>query len=336
MRTARVSRWLVPLATILLLALFATSVDWARAWSAIARADPVLLGLATVVNLGSLTLKAVRWSMFLAAAGIPGITQAVHTTFAGAALNNVLVANGGEAARMSVMARRGNVSTAPVLATMAVDRFCDLVTYVALFVVAAFALSLPPEMAAIRVPGIVVLVALAVVGVVLLWLGTASGGRDTIGVLPESPTFARRLANYCRHVARTSASVATTPRMSVAIALSLLAWAGQWATYHYAARAAGFPVSAATSLLALIVVNASFLFRLTPGNVGIFQVLYALAVASAGLDRSTAVGAAFLIQMIQYIPVTFLGLLFAPSLAPKGARPSLLPTPRTPSRTDAS
>ena len=65
---------------------------------------------------------------------------------------------------------------------------------------------------------------------------------------------------------------------------------------------------------ALLVVNASFAVRLTPGNVGVFQLLYALAATSTGLDKDSAVAVAFLISLIQYIPVTLIGLLLARSL----------------------
>jgi uncharacterized membrane protein YbhN (UPF0104 family) len=47
----------------------------------------------------------------------------------------------------------------------------------------------------------------------------------------------------------------------------------------------------------------------------VFQLLYALAATAVGLDKDAAVAAAFLIQLIQYIPVTVVGLLLAPSLA---------------------
>jgi uncharacterized membrane protein YbhN (UPF0104 family) len=123
-----------------------------------------------------------------------------------------------------------------------------------------------------------------------------------------------RAGRYWHRLIETSESVATRPRLAVAIVLSLAAWAGQWATFHYAAHAAAFPITPADSLVALLVVNASFLVRLTPGNVGVFQVLYALAATAAGLDRTAAVAVAFLIQLIQYVPVTLVGLVLAPSL----------------------
>ena len=203
---------------------------------------------------------------------------------------------------------------AAVVATLAVDRFCDLITYALLFVTAAFALPLPPQLARWRTPGLVAVGAIAVIAGVLIW----QSGRRRTEVQTESPgvlSFGARARRYWRRLVLTSASVTTSGRLASAILLSFIAWAGQWATYHYAAHAVAFATTPAESLLALLVVNASFVVRVTPGNVGVFQLLYALAVTSTGLDRDSAVAAAFLIQLVQYIPVTIIGLLIAPSLA---------------------
>jgi uncharacterized protein (TIRG00374 family) len=304
----------VPLATLALLALFARSVDWRHAWNATVHADPTLLVLATLANLATLVVKGTRWWLFLRAAGVPGLGQAIRATMAGAALNNVLVANGGDAARVAIVAKRENVSSASVLATLALDRLCDLVTYGMLFVGAAFALPLPPELARWRMPGLFAIVAVGVIAGVLVWRGSPASVSETPDAT-KAVGFAARARAYWRRLVATSTHVATWPRVGLAVALSLVAWAGQWATFHYAAHAAAFPTTAADSLLALLAVNASFLVRLTPGNVGVFQLLYALAATSTGLDRDAAVAVAFLIQLIQYIPVTVIGLVLAPSLA---------------------
>ena len=316
--------WLLPVFTLALLALFARSIDWGHAWSATMHANPALLAGATIANLASLGFKGVRWWLFLEPAGVPGMGQAVRAAFAGAALNNVLVANGGDAARVAAMARRGNVSSAAVLATLAVDRFCDLVSYAALFAGAAFALPLPPELARWRMPGFAALGGLAAIGVALVWRGTANGTRAD-DALVEDTSALERVRRYWRRLIETSASIVTGPRFAAAIGLSFLAWAGQWATFHYAAHATAFPVTAGQSLLALLVVNASFLVRLTPGNVGVFQLLYALAATSAGLEKTSAVAVGFLVQLIQYVPVTVIGLLLAPSLVKGRTSPALAP-----------
>lgn len=319
-----VLRWLVPIATIVLLAVFARGVDWAHAWQAVIHADPTLLAIATLANLASLAVKGIRWWLFLDAVGARGLGHAIRATFAGAALNNVLVANGGDAARVAAVARRAEISSAPVLATLAVDRLCDLITYALLFVVASFALSLPPALSRWRMPGLIALGVLAAIGAIVIPSAARNRGRPDRGAaLSETSTahstsILQRARDYARRLVATSTSIATASRLTLAIALALVAWAGQWATFHYAAHAASFPVTAASSLLALLVVNASFLVRLTPGNVGVFQLLYVLAATSTGLNKDEAVAAAFLIQLIQYIPVTIVGLMLVPSLATRG------------------
>jgi uncharacterized membrane protein YbhN (UPF0104 family) len=222
------------------------------------------------------------------------------------------------------MARRGNVSSAAVLATLAVDRFCDLVTYAALFAGAALTLPLPPELARWRVPGFATLGALGAIAVVVVWRGSPrERGPDDFDT--RRGGLLARVGQYWRHLVATSATVATGPRMVAAIGLSFAAWAGQWATFHYAARATAFPMSVSESLIALLAVNASFLVRLTPGNVGVFQLLYTLAATSSGLEKNSAVAVAFLIQLIQYVPVTVIGLLFTPSLVRSRANSSFTP-----------
>jgi uncharacterized protein (TIRG00374 family) len=318
--------WLVPVATVLLLALFARKVDWAQAWNAITHADPVLLGVATIANLGTLIVKGIRWSLFLDAVGIRGTGQALRVTFAGHALNNVLVANGGDAVRVAATARNSKVSSATVLATLAIDKFCDLVSYAALFAVAAIWLPLPPQLARWRTGA---LIALAVMGVglggLVAWRPKRSHGE---GFVAAEQRLVERARSYWRRLTATSAELATARRLAVAVGLSFLSWLGQWATFHYAAHAASFPTTAADSLLALLVVNLSFVVRLTPGNVGVFQLLDALAATSTGLDKDSAVAVAFLISLIQYIPVTIIGLLLARSLTTDARASGGTPSPQ--------
>jgi uncharacterized membrane protein YbhN (UPF0104 family) len=103
--------------------------------------------------------------------------------------------------------------------------------------------------------------------------------------------------------------------------LSLAAWSLQVATYHVAARAAHLPLPLAGSVAALLAVGLSFLVRATPGNVGIFQVIYALTVRSFGIAEAPAVAVALLIQTLQVVPTVAAGTLAAPRLL-RGTRRS--------------
>jgi hypothetical protein len=84
------------------------------------------------------------------------------------------------------------------------------------------------------------------------------------------------------------------------------------ATFVYAARAARIHLPVQGSLAALLAVNVSLVVRATPGNVGFFQFAYALATAPFGVIEANAVGVAVLIQALQIIPTTLIGVALAP------------------------
>src|ERR687889_643156 len=117
---------------LVLLVLFARKVNWHDTWRTMRSASmPLLLG-AAALNLASIVVKAIRWWVFLRPIGARSLPLALRATFAGAGLNNVLVANGGEAARVVFVARAAHVPSAKVLATLALERLFELVGYVTL------------------------------------------------------------------------------------------------------------------------------------------------------------------------------------------------------------
>src|SRR5439155_15486921 len=119
------------------------------------------------VNMASLALKGVRWWIFLRPVGAPSLWMAVKATFAGAGLNNILVANGGEAARVIFVARAAHVPSAKILATLALERMFELIGYIVLLALAVSFLSLPHALERTRP---VAWAALVGVVVLLVWL----------------------------------------------------------------------------------------------------------------------------------------------------------------------
>jgi uncharacterized protein (TIRG00374 family) len=306
----RALRLLFYLAIVVLLLAFARHVDWRGAAAAVRGADPVLLVLATLVNLVSLALKGMRWWVFLRPLGVSSLGLVMRATFAGASLNNLVVAQGGEGARVLLVSRAGGVSSARVLAALAMERVLDIVTYLALLVGAIWLLDVPPMIARWRMAATI---ALAIAVAIIALLG-ASGGRSTMDTQRSTVISIRRspiarLRSYFTRFARGLSDVASPSRLVVAMLLSLGAWALQLATYHLTARAAHLPLSLTGSLVALLAVGVSFLVRATPGNVGVFQVAYALAVRPFGILEGPAVAVALVIQTLQVIPTVILGTM---------------------------
>jgi uncharacterized protein (TIRG00374 family) len=301
------ARYVVTAAIVVGLVMFARTVNWHDTWTAIRHSNLWLLGLAAIVNLVSLAVKGVRWWVFLRPIGASSLSLAMKATFAGAGLNNVLVANGGEAARVVFVSRATKQPSAKVLATLLIERMFELVGYVVMLALAVSFLRLPPSISRTRPFAWVALVAIAVL---FTWLIRSPQAVEA-AVVPATSWWGKT-RQYGQRLVQTLGSVSTASRFAGAMGLSVLVWALQVATYHLTAMAAGFHLPLVGTVACLLAVNIGFAIRATPGNVGLFQVMYAVTAEFFGMDKNAAIAVAFLIQTQQILPVTLLGVSMAP------------------------
>jgi uncharacterized membrane protein YbhN (UPF0104 family) len=195
--------------------------------------------------------------------------MAMRATFAGAGLNNILVANGGEAARVVFVARAAHVQSAKVLATLALERLFELIGYMVLLALSVSFLELPHSIERMRP---IAWVALGLVVVLLVYLVR----RPQSVELPAAETVVGWRAHataYMKQLARTIGEISTGPRFVAALALSVGIWAMQVWTYALTARSADFNLPLVGTVAALLAVNLGFAVRATPGNVGGFQAM---------------------------------------------------------------
>lgn len=325
--TAARRRWLRVVALVAFAALFVAfgrHVDWRAAATAARNADIGLLVLALVANQLSLALKAVRWWVFLRPLGVRSLMLVVRATFAGASLNNLVVAQGGEGARVLLVSRATGVSSARVAAALALERVLDAVSYLVLLVSAAWMMDLPETVLRWRTAASI---ALGVVVVAFMALGVSRPREEKQVPRLGLGTTARA---YVQRFTSSASDLATPPRLAVAMLLSLGAWALQVATYHTVALAAHLPISLSGSIAALLAIGISFLLRATPGNVGVFQLIYAMTARGFGIAEGPAVAAALLIQTIQVLPTVAIGTVMAHGLlghAPEDDRIAKLSRP---------
>jgi len=239
---------------------------------------------------------------------VPSLWLSLKATFAGAGLNNILVANGGEAARVVFVARAAHVQSAKVLATLALERMFELIGYIVMLALSVSFLELPSSLARTRP---FAWAALVLVAVLLVYLLRRPEKVEVIAV-ETALGWRARFANYMRHFGHTIGGISTGPRFIIALLLSVAIWGLQVWTYSLTARAAHFNLPLVGTVAALLAVNLGFAVRATPGNVGVFQAAYALTAAAFGMDKDQAIAVAFLIQTQQIIPVTLLGVALAP------------------------
>ena len=305
-------RWAISAAILVFLILFARTIDWHAAWSSMRHASLPLLAAAIAVNLLSVVIKGVRWWLFLRPIGITSLPLALRATVAGAGLNNVLVASGGDAARVVFVSRVSGASSSTVLASMALERLFDPIGFVILLVFGVLVFELPPQFERWKVPAEILLVVI----VLLLAFFVHATRRMKPEHVPERRakprTFMGKFRAYFLSFGQTAGRLATGPRFLAAIILSLGSWACQLWTFELAAAAAHVKMPLAGSLACLLGINVGLIIRATPGNVGFFQFVYALMAEQFGVARNDAIAVSLLIQTLQILPLTLLGVALAP------------------------
>ena len=177
---------------------------------------------------------------------------------------------------------------------------------------ATAAFQLPPEVQRFRWPA---LIAALLATILVIWLArSAREARPEF--VPERRAEPRgwrsRLRAWLVEFGASFRELATGGRVVWIVILTIIAWLTQVATFALCAAAAHVPLPLSGTIAALLATNVSLIVRATPGNVGFFQFAYALATAPFGVTNAAAVGVSVLIQALQIIPVTIIGVALAP------------------------
>lgn len=319
-RVSKLLRWVLSAVIIAFLVLFARTINWHEAWNSIRSASLPLLGLALAANSASILVKGVRWWVFLRAAGSPSLPLAMRATLAGAGLNNVLVANGGDAARVVFVSRASGVPSEKILATLALERLFDPVGFVILLVGGSILFDLPPALERWRLPAEILLGVIGILlGAFIYW--SRNTGDEIVERRARARTLWGRVKRYLVDFGRSTRSLTTLPRFLIALVLSLLSWILQLVTFQLTASAAHVDMPLAGTLATLLAINLGLVIRATPGNVGFFQFVYTKTAEYFGIARPDAIAVSLLIQTLQIIPMTLLGVALAPEFIFRRGKP---------------
>ena len=266
---------------------YAVSFPWTDTWSALASADRGLLAAAGGANLLSLACKAGAWYLLLRRFAHASVRTTQAATFAGAAVGSVGIALSGEATRLHLLTLWDGIGAGVAARSIAASR-----------VVEAGALG-------------VFLIALA--GGVAASDGVIHGWRLLGGAMALAGG-AVALLRSARWLGPKAAGVEPAPawtagQLVAPLALGVLSWTFQWATYHWSIAATHAAVTPYASALALLLSNLGGIFRLTPGNVGIVQGAVVLGLRPAGVPIAQAVAAGLALQAVQVLPVLLIGVV---------------------------
>ena len=303
--------------TIGLMGFFLRNADLGRVWAAVRSARGDLLLLSLILTAVSYALRIERWRYLLKPLGHASFNSAGRATTIGFAANALLPGRVGEVLRPYILARREAMSGSAAFATIVLERLLDLGTIVLLVALFLAFFDLPTEDHALE--------ELIQAGAMASATFVAAGV-GLIIVLASNPERAARAARQCGKLAPARLRPAVTAGLErffvglavvkrpaflvLAMVLSLILWASVAWSMWAAAAAFGIAVSfsGAIVLMGLVALGVAVP---TPAGVGGYHAAFQFgATALYGASGDQAVGAALVMHMISFGPVTVLGLFF--------------------------
>lgn len=329
--------WLGVLVTLVFGYLAVRDVHWDDAWDAFRSSNqwwllPALAALALAV-----VLRAVRWWSLFAPERRPPLTATMSALLVGYFFNNVLPARAGEAARVVALHRSSGTSRAELAATVVVERIFDVLSLVALLFVASPWL---PHVA--WATSAAVLGAALGAGCLLLVIGIALWHERPFRVLLRPlallPFLAEeRLGRAALNLTHGLAAV-NRPRVALAaLAWTTLSWLVLALSTWLVLVGFDLGLSPLAGLLVIVAINLALILPSSPAAVGVFEAATVVALSAFGVSTSTALSAALVLHLLNFIPYLAAGGVVLHLLA-RGERasPSVVGEPAEPSSRSAN
>lgn len=271
-------------------------VDLAGLARALASFRPESVILYTVMLLVIVIAPGLRLR-FLMARAIGPLTG-VWACLIGLALNNVLPARLGEMAKAFYLRKESGASLGRALEAVFWERFFDLNALLVLGV----------AVAALMGQGVVLYPLLAVVG----------GGWCFLALVRLRPGAAQALLRLLPMARLRLFAAEMLGLLQTNLRLGFLTRLGLWTAFTWSAYVAlyavglcvmaGLPANPAMVLTVFAVATLGFAVPGAPGGMGVYEASMVLALGWFGVDRDRAFAVALAMHLLQYVPVTILGL----------------------------
>jgi uncharacterized protein (TIRG00374 family) len=292
---------------LILLVFALQGVQWSELRRSLALANPAWLLLALGVVAGGLILKIWRWAMLLGNFGFRFPFRRIGQAYlAGQAANILLPIRGGEIVRIGMMEQGDAGSLARLAATIAIEKFLDLLALTAL------SLLVLPSLAALGSPYLPqVLAAFAATAVVFLVVYVFWAER--LWAVVEKKTRGSRSRWVVRFVTGIGQFIASSAwlrdgrKIVSPLLVTLIIWSLMWAANLPVLRSVGLGADPLTAGVVLALVYIGLIPALMPGNIGPFYFFAQLALRAFTIPLDQALAFAILLHAIVTLPVLAIG-----------------------------
>ena len=283
-------------------------IEWRQVWRILTRADLRYVGLALGLAWAALIFRAIRWRILLQSRGPVTIPAAFWATSAGYLGNNFLPGRAGELVRTVMVSAESGLGRTFVLTTALSERMCDAITLVLISSVVLLTLPVRPGWfdRAARPFAILGFAAVTLIAVLprleRLW-------RHLLLRFPLPHTLRDKLLHVMEQVLSGIRAFHDAGRVFRFFISTMVIWVldgfGTVAGMH----ALGMSITLPLAFLLITGLALGSALPSTPGYVGIYQFVAVSVLTPFGFSRTNAIAYILLAQALQYVLITFWGLL---------------------------
>ena len=253
--------------------------------------------LACVLLVSSVWLRAIRWKyLFKAEDGVETYSLFRYELI-GYFGNNVLPLRLGELLRSYILGKRYILSKSYVFGTIVLERILDTLSLILLSIILLFIYPLTNLIKSYIYTGMTLSVILVILLIIIKRMNFVKTER---GFLFTISRFFQSFKNLEYN------------KMPIIFIMSILIWSIYWVDVHLIQYAFGFGMTAAHSLLLLVVSSLFMAIPSAPGMIGTFHagVKYVMLDQFSTYTVSEAVSFAIVLHAYGYISYTFLGAIY--------------------------
>ncbi len=301
--------WLIAILLAIVLLYFSLrGIDWLQVWNILRRAKIAFVALWLFLVTVAMVLRVLRWRVLLRSRAAVGFGTAFWATAAGYLGNSFLPARAGELVRTVMVSGRSGLSTAFVLTTALSERLCDAIALVIISSVVLLTLPVRPgwfshaakPFAIIGLCGVTAIIVLPKLE--RLW-------RKLLGYAPVPVTIKDKLSSILEHILTGVRALHNPFRLLRFVGFTALIWLTDAVSTQIGMHSLGMHISLPVAFLLIAGLGLGSALPSTPGYVGIYQFVAVTVLVPFGFSQTDAIAYILLAQAVQYVVITFWGLL---------------------------
>ncbi len=307
-------RILFGLAALVIIACFIiSSVDLREVATSISNANYTLLAVAIAIKVFTIYIKANRWGVSLTSADVPRPKKLFAATIIGTASNLVLPARMGEVARTLVLKQHTSLSMVSLLTSTVAMGIVDFIFLATTLFIVIISGSVYANLFSTENVMILFVVLLLLVGGIFLLVSNNipfSKQLRTAGRFFLTQQIHTKLRGFL-HSAQVGLQIfKNRKKLEIVSLLTVCVWCSEIFAVFLGLQAFGISASLWMASILCLSLNLAFVLPVTPGNVGVHQLLSILILERFQIGETAALSFSLGFQGATLISILLLGLVF--------------------------